>query len=200
MVYNKKRLTSKEPRSSKNNAVKMSVELAGTAGAAASTSTDSDSKIWKDERFSHLVKDPRFKNIHQSTKKVKIDKRFESMFHDKKFKVKYTVDKYGRKVNQSSTENLRKYYDLSSDDNNGDDDGEEANEDEERAKEEAELQKEANMQTKSLLKDDGSAEINYIEKDESDDEGMAVNVRNKLKNLDIDYARGEGKQFELFLI
>lgn len=33
--------------------------------------------IWKDQRFAHLVKDPRFKNIHKSTKKVKIDKRFE---------------------------------------------------------------------------------------------------------------------------
>ncbi|KAG7199277.1 hypothetical protein KM043_018138 [Ampulex compressa] len=36
------------------------------------------------------------------------------MFKDKKFSVKYTVDKRGRPINQTSTENLRKYYDISS--------------------------------------------------------------------------------------
>uniref|UniRef100_A0A1B6D9T8 Uncharacterized protein n=1 Tax=Clastoptera arizonana TaxID=38151 RepID=A0A1B6D9T8_9HEMI len=75
----------------------------------------------KDNRFSHIYKDPRFKSIPKSEKKVKIDKRFQSIFSDKKFHVKYTVDKRGRPINQSSTENFRKYYHLSSDEDSEED-------------------------------------------------------------------------------
>lgn len=72
--------------------------------------------IINDSRFAHIASDPQFKRVPRSARKVKIDKRFQSMFSDKKFKVKYTVDKRGRPVNQSSTENFRKYYELSSSD------------------------------------------------------------------------------------
>lgn len=71
--------------------------------------------INQDSRFAHIIKDPRFKNIPKSERKVKIDKRFQSIFSDKRFQVKYSVDKRGRPVNQSSAENFRKYYDISSD-------------------------------------------------------------------------------------
>lgn len=70
--------------------------------------------ILKDSRFSKYLNDPRYKQIPKHERKVKIDKRFSSMFSDDKFKVKYTVDKRGRPVNETSTENLRKYYDLES--------------------------------------------------------------------------------------
>lgn len=105
----------------------------------ASTSK-SKSAIWQDERFAHLVSDPRFRNIHKSTKTTKIDKRFKSMFDDDKFKVKYSVDKYGRRVNKTTTEDLEKYYDLSSDD-----DGEE------QRKEEAHLFKDGKIWKKINL-------------------------------------------------
>lgn len=52
----------------------------------------------------------------EKERKVKIDKRFRAMFHDKKFKLRYTVDKRGRPVNYTSTENLRKFYALSESD------------------------------------------------------------------------------------
>ncbi|XP_014468528.1 PREDICTED: ESF1 homolog [Dinoponera quadriceps] len=68
----------------------------------------------KDARFAHIVKDPKFRHIPKAERKVKIDKRFQGMFKDKKFTVKYTTDKRGRPVNQDTSENLRKYYDLSS--------------------------------------------------------------------------------------
>ena len=42
------------------------------------------------------------------------------MFKDKKFKVKYSVDKRGRPIDTSTNENLKKYYELSSDDSNDD--------------------------------------------------------------------------------
>lgn len=72
-----------------------------------------DKKI-KDERFAHILKDPKFRKIPKGKQKVKIDKRFQSMFKDKKFAVKYTIDKRGRPVNQTTSEDFRKYYDLSS--------------------------------------------------------------------------------------
>lgn len=126
-----------------------------------------DPGILDDPRFAHLVSDPRFKNIHKSTRSVKIDNRFKSMFNDDQFKVKYTVDKYGRRVNKSSTNDLEKYYDLSSD---------EDDEEEEKRKEEAELVKE------SIVGDND---------DLHSDEEITTDVRDKLKDLNVDYARGE---------
>ena len=36
------------------------------------------------------------------------------MFHDKSFKLKYSVDKRGRPVNLTTNDNLKKFYELSS--------------------------------------------------------------------------------------
>ncbi|EGI59846.1 ESF1-like protein [Acromyrmex echinatior] len=71
-------------------------------------------EILKDTRFTHIVRDPKFRRIPKAERKVKIDRRFKGMFEDEKFTVKYTIDKRGRPVNQTTTEDLRKYYDLSS--------------------------------------------------------------------------------------
>lgn len=76
-----------------------------------------------DERFLRVQKDPRFWEMPERERKVKIDKRFQSMFHDKRFKVKYTVDKRGRPINHSSTEDLKRFYKLS--DSEDEEDGEE---------------------------------------------------------------------------
>lgn len=137
------------------------------ASTSAGGGNGPQSGIFNDKRFAHLVSDPRFKNIHKSTKSVKIDKRFQSMFNDDKFKVKYTIDKYGRRVNKSSTDDLEKYYELSSDD--------EADLDEERRKEE-----------ENLVNDGGDAN----ELHESDGE-IEESIKSKLKDLTVDYARGE---------
>ncbi|XP_075232806.1 ESF1 homolog [Lycorma delicatula] len=75
-------------------------------------------EILKDERFAHISVDPRYKKVPKAQRKIKIDKRFQSIFNDNRFQVTYTVDKRGRPVNQSSSENFRKYYDLSSSDEN----------------------------------------------------------------------------------
>ncbi|NXB47725.1 ESF1 protein, partial [Leucopsar rothschildi] len=76
----------------------------------------SQEEILSDGRFSCVARDPRFWEMPEKERKVKIDKRFRAMFHDKKFKLRYTVDKRGRPVNYSSTENLRKFYALSESD------------------------------------------------------------------------------------
>lgn len=71
-------------------------------------------EMLKDARFAHIARDPKFRRIPKAERKVKIDHRFKGMFKDDKFTVKYTIDKRGRPVNQTTTEDLRKYYDLSS--------------------------------------------------------------------------------------
>lgn len=131
---------------------------------------DASDGIISDPRFAHLVGDPRFKNIHKSTRSVKIDSRFGSMFKDDKFKVKYTVDKRGRRVNKSTTDDLEKYYDLSS----------EGEEDvaAEKEKEEA-----------ALLEEDGGDIGARVESDEEVEEG----IKEKLQDLSVDYARGDGE-------
>ncbi|KAL1787073.1 ESF1-like [Sigmodon hispidus] len=76
----------------------------------------SKQEIMNDQRFRQVSKDPRFWEMPEKARKVKIDKRFRAMFHDKKFKLNYTVDKRGRPINHSTTEDLKRYYDLSDSD------------------------------------------------------------------------------------
>jgi hypothetical protein len=118
-------------------------------------------EIYKDERFAHLINNPRFKKLPQRQGKVKIDSRFKGMFKDDKFKVKNTVDKYGRHVGKSSTDDLKKYYDQSSDESSGE---------EERAQEQAAIEGNAVLETGEI----------------------ADALKSKLKNLEVDYIRGEG--------
>ncbi|XP_026215124.1 ESF1 homolog [Anabas testudineus] len=75
-----------------------------------------------DERFLRVQKDPRFWEMPERERKVKIDKRFKSMFHDKRFKVTYTVDKRGRPINHTSTEDLKRFYKLSDSEDDEDED------------------------------------------------------------------------------
>lgn len=120
--------------------------------------------IWKDERFAHLVSDPRFKGMPKKEKKVKIDKRFQSMFNDPKFKLKYTYDKYGRRVDNSTEDDLKKFYDIQSEE----EDDKDEQEDQEAEDENDEL--------------------------ESGDEGkdITTKLKERLRDLEVDYARGEG--------
>ncbi|XP_071553179.1 ESF1 homolog [Temnothorax nylanderi] len=71
-------------------------------------------EMLRDARFAHIARDPKFRRIPKAERKVKIDHRFKGMFKDEKFAVKYTIDKRGRPVNRTTTEDLRKFYDLSS--------------------------------------------------------------------------------------
>ncbi|XP_071055826.1 ESF1 homolog [Onthophagus taurus] len=117
----------------------------------------------EDKRFAHIATDPKFKNIRKSDKKVKIDKRFQSMFKDKQFKVNYTVDKRGRTVNKSSNTDLRRYYHISSG--------------------------ESDSESESL--DDSPSENEDLNLKEDGDKEVTKSVKQKLKDLSVDYARGE---------
>ncbi|XP_034053289.1 uncharacterized protein LOC117533571 [Gymnodraco acuticeps] len=81
----------------------------------------SSNKKGGDERFLRVQKDPRFWEMPERERKIKIDKRFQSMFHDKRFTEKYTVDKRGRPINQTSTEDLKRFYNVSSSEDEDDD-------------------------------------------------------------------------------
>ncbi|XP_071085342.1 ESF1 homolog [Haliotis cracherodii] len=107
--------------------------------------------IRKDERFAHIVKDPRFRTMPKNKKRVKIDKRFQSMFTDKKFKLKYSVDKRGRPIQFTTNENLRKYYELSDNDEGDSADEDEGDSDgsDEESKMIAKLQKKVETKSKS---------------------------------------------------
>ncbi|XP_048204733.1 ESF1 homolog [Perognathus longimembris pacificus] len=76
----------------------------------------SKQEIMNDQRFRRVSKDPRFWEMPEKDRKIKIDKRFRAMFHDKKFKLSYAVDKRGRPINHSTTEDLKRFYDLSDSD------------------------------------------------------------------------------------
>jgi hypothetical protein len=119
-------------------------------------------EIYKDARFAHLINNPRYKKLPQRDSKVKIDDRFKSMFKDEKFKVKYSVDKYGRQAGKSSSEDLKKYYDQSSEESSGE---------EEKIQEQAAIEGNAVLESGHQLPD---------------------NLLSKIKNLEVDYIRGEG--------
>uniref|UniRef100_A0A1A9WCM7 Uncharacterized protein n=1 Tax=Glossina brevipalpis TaxID=37001 RepID=A0A1A9WCM7_9MUSC len=133
--------------------------------------------VLEDERFQHLVSDPRFKILTKDQRKVKIDERFQGMFTNSKFKVKCHVDKYGRKINKSSSEDLRRYYELNSDEDDVDED-EDNFESEERLKEEQAI----------LQDEDSNQNIGSMK----DSEEMHATLKERLLDPNIDYARGEG--------
>ncbi|CAH1115576.1 unnamed protein product [Psylliodes chrysocephalus] len=149
----------------------------------------------EDNRFSHIKTDPKFRRISKKERKVKIDKRFQSMFNDKKFKVKYTTDKRGRPVNHTSNEDLKRYYELSSESNSSDSESE--NEESEdigkHVKKSEEIRKQVKKSEEIGKNIKKSAKINELEEKDISDKALPVNVKKKLKDLSVDYARGESK-------
>lgn len=145
--------------------------------------------ILKDSRFAKYLNDPRYRQIPKHERKVKIDKRFQSMFSDDKFKVKYTVDKRGRPVNETSTENLRKYYEIEDSDKSGSDQESEGGENTDDVTK-------AEVTTGRFVRlpstDEGSEASLFIN-DKLVRGKLDPKTKERLLDLDIDYARGEGK-------
>lgn len=134
--------------------------------------------IEKDPRFKYILTDPRFNRVPRHVRKVTIDPRFKGMFSDKRFKVKYTVDKRGRRVKQSSSDDLRKYYALNEEDTiQKDKDGKDE-------------QRRALEQSPGVIDDDEKRDSH----DNSDDQdGVQNDDEEEDSNAEfIDYARGEG--------
>ncbi|KAF0300398.1 Pre-rRNA-processing protein esf1 [Amphibalanus amphitrite] len=152
-----------------------------------------------DQRFAHVGRDPKFRSMPRKYKKVKIDKRFDAMFKDKRFKLKYTVDKRGRPVNFSSSEDLKRYYEA--DEQSDGEDAEEEEEQEEEDTSEAEELEEAEVKD---VKEEETKPVKKTKKDkkkskpaeEPEDEEVGEEVRERLLDLAVDYARGGGVLME----
>lgn len=122
----------------------------------------------KDERFSHIVKDHRFRRVPLQERRVKIDKRFKGMFSDKKFKMKYTIDKRGRPTNLSTNEDLHKFYELDSEEEDSDDNDKEKRLKKKRQKEKK--GKDVKVDKKKKSKDKKVVEENDSSSDDDDDD------------------------------
>uniref|UniRef100_T1PIF1 NUC153 domain protein n=1 Tax=Musca domestica TaxID=7370 RepID=T1PIF1_MUSDO len=115
------------------------------------------------------------------------------MFTNDKFQVKYTVDKYGRRVNRSNADDLRKYYELNSSD---DEEKEEEEEDKvggqesEKDDSEEDEQEEREKEEKAIIQESDVDENDALT---SDDEEVPKSLRDRLLDPNIDYARGEGR-------
>ncbi|CAF2533790.1 unnamed protein product [Rotaria sp. Silwood2] len=122
-------------------------------------------EIKKDNRFAHITKDPRFRPVSKSERKLKIDRRFASMFNDPKFKLKYTVDKRGRPLIKEHTtrDDMNKFYHLEQDD---DDDSSSISSEEETTKKKT-------RKTKTSVDDEELDEL--LQSDESDNEEKVDN-------------------------
>nr|XP_009485947.1 PREDICTED: ESF1 homolog [Pelecanus crispus] len=140
----------------------------------------SQEEILSDGRFSCVTRDPRFWEMPEKERKVKIDKRFRAMFHDKKFKLKYTVDKRGRPVHYTSTENLRKFYALSESDSDLSEN--EHTEKEKKKKKKKKAKPKGEADSAKLLADGLPKEESKINKQGVDQTCEVVTKRGDLKN------------------
>ncbi|KAM6086737.1 ESF1 homolog isoform 1-T3 [Theristicus caerulescens] len=140
----------------------------------------SQEEILSDGRFSCVTRDPRFWEMPEKERKIKIDKRFRAMFHDKKFKLKYTVDKRGRPVNYTSTEDLRKFYALSESDSDLSENDSKEHTEKKKKKKKAKPKGEAD--SAKLLADGLPREESKIKKQGADQTCEAVTKLDGLKN------------------
>ncbi|XP_040169401.1 ESF1 homolog [Anopheles arabiensis] len=136
-------------------------------------------KMWDDDRFAHLINNPRYHGMPKSKKTVKIDSRFKAMFDDERFNQKATMDKYGRKIKKTDSDLMRKFYHLDSDEEN-----------EEEAAREREREERA-MEGRAGSESDEGAEGLQLTKEEKK-AGLSGKVKDRLKDLEVDFARGEG--------
>ncbi|XP_022163920.1 ESF1 homolog [Myzus persicae] len=130
-----------------------------------------------DKRFSKIGDDPKFRRVPKADRKVKIDKRFQSIFNDKRFKVKYTIDKRGKPLRGSTTDDFKKFYHMS-DDEKEDTDAEQNSSDD-------------------IAEESESEEQTLVEEDDDDDDVksniISKTIKDRLKDKTVDYARGDGE-------
>lgn len=147
-----------------------------------------------DKRFANVAKDPKYRRVPTSTRKVAIDKRFNAMFNDKRFNLKYTVDKRGKPINLTSGQQLKDYYEIESEEEDGDneDDGDEKEEEPRPSTSKSEEPSAKKEKVKGFLVSpikEGKKKLKAAE------EEITPDVRTKLQDLTVDYARGEGYLF-----
>lgn len=127
-----------------------------------------------DKRFLHVKKDPKFRKVPKSESKVKIDGRFQSMFTDKQFQSNYTSDKRGRPVKLRSNQDLKRFYEVSSEEESASESDSEA----------------PGKHVRARSSQSGEDEAPPPKLDGKDSK-LPTEVKEKLRDLQVDYARGE---------
>lgn len=126
----------------------------------------------EDDRFKHIATDPRFRGVPRSQRKIKIDNRFAGMFDDKRFKLKYVMDKRGRPIHSTTSEDLKKYYAVASSDSESeaedDEPAEHSHEDTDTVEDSAAKPKSKQLAEKAEVADD------VAESEEHDDDSEAT--------------------------
>nr|SVE76257.1 EOG090X0289 [Daphnia longispina] len=164
-----------------------------------------------DKRFANIGKDPRFRRVPASAKKVVVDKRFNAMFNDRKFKLKYTVDKRGKPTNLTSTEQLKDFYEIESEESEEEEehgdveedaDEEDADEEDVESEEEKEIEELKSSKNTLPITPKLKKKINVLNGFEvsdtlKDEPSIVLDdvVKAKLQDMNVDYARGEGLLF-----
>ncbi|XP_008849307.1 ESF1 homolog [Nannospalax galili] len=141
----------------------------------------SKQEIMNDQRFRKISKDPRFWEMPEKDRKVKIDKRFRAMFHDKKFKLNYAVDKRGRPINHSTTEDLKRFYDLSDSDSDLSEEDSKVLNQEKIKQEKNQTKKEVKSKTFSAEKKKETKKIDQKDSKNKDDLASSERIQ-KMKN------------------
>ncbi|GIY10912.1 ESF1 homolog [Caerostris extrusa] len=145
----------------------------------------------EDQRFKSVTDDLRCRRVPKNVRKVKIDKRFQKMFKSKQFKEGGKIDERGRKLDFSTTDNLKKLYNYndSSEDNSSESSENEQND--EKNNNLSNLKKREQMKKKNVLQNNKSSftsenvKKSNIDKElsENDDVDHVENVKNeKYKN------------------
>ncbi|KAK7012347.1 pre-rRNA-processing protein esf1, partial [Halocaridina rubra] len=162
---------------------------------------DDMDKILQDPRFSHIPFDPKLRSLPKKARKINIDSRFSSMFSDDKFHEKSTMDPRGRKGNFSTKEDLRKFYHLSSDEDESDDeeylDSDNDQEEQQKSESESSDEKRDNDDEDNSEKkcdDTDIAEVDDIVTDDvqprKDKTERVKEIEERLKDVTQDYTRG----------
>ncbi|XP_037800042.1 ESF1 homolog isoform X2 [Penaeus monodon] len=185
-------------------------------GKKASGMEDDMKEVLADPRFTHVASDLRLRYMPKDERKVKLDSRFSSVLTDDKFYEKYTMDPRGRKGNYSTKEDLLRFYRMSSDEESSDEEKASSTDEEESMEEGEKVDAESQGKQKKNNKKDSKQNIQRAKDDlkekeirrdkrESIDEEEAErrdrtakevadipdDLREKLQDLDMDYARGE---------
>uniref|UniRef100_G3MKN9 Uncharacterized protein n=1 Tax=Amblyomma maculatum TaxID=34609 RepID=G3MKN9_AMBMU len=151
-----------------------------------------------DERFKHITTDPRFRGVPRSQRKVKIDNRFAAMFDDKRFKLKYVMDKRGRPIHSSTTEDLKKYYAVTSSESEKEDDENVGSTDleggnvEDRQQSDSEHQDLKQLSTEDVASEGEGAEDSETTESSEDEEDDQSASADEEKEPERDPARGIG--------
>ncbi len=153
-----------------------------------------------DSRFSKFSTDPKFRPVPKKQRKVAIDERFKGMFQEERFVSRTRVDKRGRRAKvKSSDQEYRRYYRMEEEE---EDDSEEEERPAKKKKKSDKAESESEDDDEVSSDPDSESEGKTPGKEEPDTQVKTPlpkkkkledpKIKRRLKDMSVDYARGEG--------